>query len=255
MNIKRVLGSFCLICLALMITEIRCKKSEIGLITRFIEIFRTDSPIKLIEKVGFQAESHDIRVDRHRAINLIKIINPEITNSSKRFRRNPVLFIHGLFATSACFLIAGHGGHPEDLSNENPKDYDDQTLVEAFSVNKAFQSMPLMLSMFGYEVWLINRRPTFDSILASWRSKPRPDETNKASGFFSGILRDFLGRENYWDFSFDEQAEIDLPLSIDYILEESGKDKINLIGHSAGGQLVLMLPIVERNYSLKGEYQ
>ena len=41
-------------------------------------------------------------------------------------------------------------------------------------------------------------------------------------------------RKNFWDFSWHEVGTIDLPNMIDYVLEHTGFQKLQYIGHSQG---------------------
>eukprot|EP01101_Sappina_pedata_P005831 TRINITY_DN275_c0_g2_i2.p1 TRINITY_DN275_c0_g2~~TRINITY_DN275_c0_g2_i2.p1 ORF type:complete len:289 (+),score=109.58 TRINITY_DN275_c0_g2_i2:551-1417(+) len=40
--------------------------------------------------------------------------------------------------------------------------------------------------------------------------------------------------KEFWDFSWDEMAQIDLPTNINYILEQTGHSQLTYIGHSEG---------------------
>lgn len=53
----------------------------------------------------------------------------------------------------------------------------------------------------------------------------------------------------YWHFSLDEQAVFDLPQVIDFILAKTGRNQLDIVGHSLGGALPLM------TMTLKPEYQ
>ena len=55
------------------------------------------------------------------------------------------------------------------------------------------------------------------------------------------IHRNFTGDQHeFWDFSFDEKVEFDLPSSIDYILRLTNRKQIDaIVGHSQGGLLSL----------------
>lgn len=66
----------------------------------------------------------------------------------------------------------------------------------------------------GYQVWLANNR-------GNKYSCTHEKYSNKDS--------------NFWDFSFQEMAEIDLPLFIKTVKEETGADKIDIVTHSQGG--------------------
>ena len=38
----------------------------------------------------------------------------------------------------------------------------------------------------------------------------------------------------YWNFSFDEIAKYDFPANVDFVLKQTGFDKISYLGHSQG---------------------
>jgi pimeloyl-ACP methyl ester carboxylesterase len=65
----------------------------------------------------------------------------------------------------------------------------------------------------GYDVWLGNSRGNGYSTINHMYS---PDTTD------------------YWNFSFDEMASIDLPSQIEYVLQQTGQSKLTYIGHSEG---------------------
>jgi lysosomal acid lipase/cholesteryl ester hydrolase len=42
----------------------------------------------------------------------------------------------------------------------------------------------------------------------------------------------FSWSSKYWEFSFDEMAQFDVKANIEFILKETGKEKLTYIGHS-----------------------
>ena len=38
----------------------------------------------------------------------------------------------------------------------------------------------------------------------------------------------------FWDFSFQEMGMYDVPANINFILEKTGQEKVNFMGHSQG---------------------
>lgn len=76
-----------------------------------------------------------------------------------------------------------------------------------------YQNLPFILYDLGYDVWLGN---------------------NRGNKYSQKHLRHNLGSTAYWDFSIDEFALFDIPNTIDYILQETGNEKLTYIGFSQG---------------------
>ncbi|RCK67626.1 Sterol esterase TGL1 [Candida viswanathii] len=76
-----------------------------------------------------------------------------------------------------------------------------------------YQNLPFILYDLGYDVWLGN---------------------NRGNKYSQKHLRYNLSSTAYWDFSIDEFALFDIPNTIDYILKETGKEKLTYIGFSQG---------------------
>jgi len=66
----------------------------------------------------------------------------------------------------------------------------------------------------GYDVWLGNFRGNH---YGREHATLDPDKDNE-----------------FWQFSWDEMAKVDLPTMLRYVLEETGKEKIFYVGHSLG---------------------
>lgn len=56
---------------------------------------------------------------------------------------------------------------------------------------------------------------------------------------------------DFWDFSFHEMAIYDVPAMIDFILEQTGQTKLQVIAHSQGTQLFYVLGALNPGYSAK----
>ncbi|KAI5957515.1 TGL1 [Candida theae] len=76
-----------------------------------------------------------------------------------------------------------------------------------------YQNLPFVLYDLGYDVWMGNNRG------------------NKYSQ--KHLVHDVHSVE-FWNFSIDEFALFDIPNSIDYILSDTGKEKLTYIGFSQG---------------------
>ena len=76
------------------------------------------------------------------------------------------------------------------------------------------QSLGFLLADAGYDVWMGNMRGNYFSRA---HVKYNPDHD-----------------EEFWDFSYDEMAHIDLPSMIYYILNTTQQKNISYVGHSQG---------------------
>lgn len=82
-------------------------------------------------------------------------------------------------------------------------------------------SLPYILADAGYDVWIANARGNYYS-----------------RGHIS-LTVDF---SNYWNFSWQEMGEYDLPAIIDYIRHvKKSNESINFVGHSMGATALLVL--------------
>uniref|UniRef100_A0A6P7FGR5 Uncharacterized protein LOC114329263 n=1 Tax=Diabrotica virgifera virgifera TaxID=50390 RepID=A0A6P7FGR5_DIAVI len=93
------------------------------------------------------------------------------------------------------------------------------------------RSIALMLADEGYDVWLGNNRGT------TWS---RMHET----------LDPDNDRE-YYDYSFDECGYYDLPAKIDYIVNNTGQEKIFHVGHSQGTSQFFAMAALRPEYNEK----
>jgi pimeloyl-ACP methyl ester carboxylesterase len=96
------------------------------------------------------------------------------------------------------------------------------------------QSLGFILAEAGYDVWLGNVR---GNRYSRTHIKYNPDHN-----------------EEYWDFSFDEMANIDMPSMMYYILNVTQQQKIAYVGHSQGTMMGFAQfgnpnSLVERNVS------
>jgi lysosomal acid lipase/cholesteryl ester hydrolase len=85
---------------------------------------------------------------------------------------------------------------------------------EAFAVrHNASDSLPLVLSDAGYDVWLGN---------------------NRGNKYSHKHVHKKPIHEDFWDYSLDDLARYDLPSMIDYVLAHTGAKTLTLIGFSQG---------------------
>ncbi|KAJ8500106.1 hypothetical protein OPV22_010658 [Ensete ventricosum] len=80
------------------------------------------------------------------------------------------------------------------------------------------ESLGYILADEGYDVWIANSRGTKHSIGHTLFSSDDPE---------------------YWDWSWDELAEYDLPATVEYVYGHTGKQKLHYVGHSLGTLMAL----------------
>jgi pimeloyl-ACP methyl ester carboxylesterase len=80
------------------------------------------------------------------------------------------------------------------------------------------ESLGFILHDMGLDVWLPNSR---------------------GNAFSQNSTKYPVNSDEFWDFSFDEMAEYDLPATITYVLAFTHKEKLSLVGHSQGCTMTL----------------
>ncbi|KAF6258125.1 Alpha/Beta hydrolase protein [Scenedesmus sp. NREL 46B-D3] len=102
---------------------------------------------------------------------------------------------------------------------------------DCFTVFGANESMAYILSDAGYDVWLGNTRG------------------NTYSRRNINGLHPY--QAEFWYFSMDEMALVDVPAMIDHVLAQTGASKLAFVGHSQGGTLGSMLCAARPEYNQK----
>lgn len=108
-----------------------------------------------------------------------------------------------------------HGKNQEPSANR-PVVLIQHGLLDAdstFVINFPHQSLGFILADAGYDVWLGNMR---GNTYGRDHVSLNPDQ------------------EEFWDFSWQDMSEKDLPAMIDYALEQSGQKNLIYVGHSQG---------------------
>ncbi|GIY64421.1 gastric triacylglycerol lipase [Caerostris extrusa] len=97
-------------------------------------------------------------------------------------------------------------------------------------INFPAQSLGFILADNGYDVWLGNIRGNTYS---------------KKNIYFPSTVHKF------WNFSFAEMADYDLPAMIDFILTATGQNQLSYIGHSQGTTSMFALLSENSEYNEK----
>ncbi|RWS00483.1 gastric triacylglycerol lipase-like protein 2 [Dinothrombium tinctorium] len=181
---------------------------------------------QIIRSRGFQVETHSVTTEDGYILTVHRIINPESKTKPKR----PVILQHGLLGSGIDFIINSPG-----IGNE--------TSSTVFRDKTVSKNLGFALSIFDYDVWLANSRGNTYG-LGHLTLNPNKDK-------------------DFWNFSFDEMIEFDLPALIKYVLNITKNCKFmkanyqsNLIviatlayiGHSQGNMLMFGLLASQPQY-------
>eukprot|EP01132_Coremiostelium_polycephalum_P002495 gene2495-3087_t len=103
----------------------------------------------------------------------------------------------------------GPNGRPVVLLQHGVEDIGTTWVMQ----ENVYQSLGFILADAGFDVWINNVRGTTYS-----NSNTHLDPN----------------LQPFWQFSFDEMAQYDVPTAINYILNVTGKDDLGYVGHSQG---------------------
>lgn len=165
---------------------------------------------QLITSRGFWSEEHKVTTKDGYILTHYRILHPEYRDKPKG---RPVILQHGLMSTGHDFIINSPGGHVDEPVNE-----------ETPGNNLGFE-----LAKRGFDVWLTNSRGNTYARAHKFLS---PD----------------MGKQ-FWDFSFDQMIEQDMPATIDYILSVTKKKTVAYVGHSQGTTISFGLLSENKKYN------
>lgn len=92
--------------------------------------------------------------------------------------------------------------------------------AEALVVNGPDLSPAFVLARMGYDVWIGNSRGSSHSLDHLWLSS---------------------NSSEYWQFTWNEMSQYDLPASIDFVLDRTQYPQLAYMGHSQGSTLIIGL--------------
>ncbi|XP_028170205.1 lipase 3-like [Ostrinia furnacalis] len=157
----------------------------------------------LVRKYRYPLEEHFVRTEDGYILGVHRIPHGRDRNNVPGSR--PIVFVmHGLFSSSADWVLAGPGcGFAYILAEE------------------------------GFDVWLGNARGNYYS--------RRHERLNP----------DAILSTAFWQFSWDEIGNKDLPAMIDYALAHTGRDRLHYIGHSQGTTSFFVMGSLRPDYNQK----
>lgn len=158
--------------------------------------------MEMVRYHGYQLLSYSVSTPDGYKLTLHRIPGPKgekaVDSVKKAWMRQPVLMLHGIGGSSMSFVIGGPGKKDE---------------ASGLELGKA---IPYQLVDTGnYDVWLMNFRGNYMSRDHIWLD---PDSD-----------------EEFWNYTFEEIGEYDVPLCVDFVQTSRKSDKkLMLIGYSQG---------------------
>ncbi|CAH2038107.1 unnamed protein product, partial [Iphiclides podalirius] len=149
-----------------------------------------------IVRHGYRCETHTVASNGY-ILSLHRIPHSKTT---KEISYKTILLQHGLFASSADWIMNGPG-----------------------------KALAYVLADAGYDVWMSNVRGSkYSKEHANWRTNSKA----------------------YWNFSWHDVAQHDIPAILDYITDLKGRDtKITYIGHSMGTTILFAMLALRPEYN------
>lgn len=216
---------------------------------------------RTLESKGYRTENHLLETSDGYYISLLRIINPKIKRRDKLGA--PMYFVPGEYGTASNYLtFTDNITEPKDYSDHDAGSMSQEQLEQLLRDDPSRNVLATLASNFHRDVWMHSRRGTLPSqkhikynaykrnasrIIGSGlgEDKCKVDrKTKDPNEKLADLLHAYENKNvdpNYWSFSLDEVALIDIPESIDYILRYTNQQKLDYVGHSTGGAVLLML--------------
>ena len=135
----------------------------------------------------------------------------QVTSMGYAFEKHSITTADGYILTA--FRVPGKMGEPVVKGVKQPIFMQHGLLDDGgtWFFNNATLDLSLELVDLGYDIWVTNSRGTVNS-----------------NQHVTYTVKD----KEFWDFSFHEMGEFDVPANLQYILGETGFDQVIYFGHS-----------------------
>lgn len=176
-------------------------------------------PLDMISARGFIGEAFDIKSRDGAPLSVYHMVNP--LADQKTLNRFPVLVAHGLSGDSSQLL--------SNSAESKPR----KPTIGTLSIDVGDISLPFMLSNNNFDVWLVDARGT-------------NLKNHKISTEF-----DFFEANKFWNYTLDEQAQLDLASVIDFVLAQTDSPKLHYLSYSESTFFMFALLTSQPQYQEK----
>jgi lysosomal acid lipase/cholesteryl ester hydrolase len=189
--------------------------------------FGRSSPQEMITRAGFNFENHYVVSDDGYVTQLIRIINP-LADQSK-LKQPPVMLLQGGITDVTIWVWAS-------IKQHHPEKY--PRTVHDGPITSWNRSMAFTLSNNGYDVWLVSHRGANEQnqghidLKRKYKLPGRKfAESSHNESTLAELSQNPKRRElgdiiRYWDYTFDDLADYEVPRHIDKVLEVTGASNV-----------------------------
>lgn len=184
---------------------------------------------EMIRSRGFDVENYEVTSEDGYIMSVQRVINP-LVDPEYRPKLKPVILQHGVLSSAVDWIFNSQYARPTPWPpGRESKDSDsEQTPIvgadglgpEAEEDRKHPRSLAFYLANRGYDVFLPNSRGSKYSLKHVSKTILDP---------------------SYWDFTWDEQIDYDMPAIIKFVQETTGYPKIAFVGWSQGSTMMFGL--------------
>jgi len=177
---------------------------------------------ELIRSRGFNVEEFEV-ISQNYVLKIFHLINP--LADPKTLHKVPVVATHGIAWDTTNMMSSSHNARPR-----KPK-LDERVTLYAMENGTDDKGLHFYISNNNYDVWLFDGRATTSKVMRR--------------------LSDGGNKKSFWDFSLDEQALMDLPTQIEFVLKKTGAPKVAYIAYSQSTTLMFALLSMRPDFSSK----
>lgn len=176
----------------------------------------------LIRSRGFNVDEFDV-ISQNYVLKVYRIINP--LADPKKLHRIPIVCNHGISFDMSSMMASSRNARPR-----KPK-LDERVTLYALENGTDDRGIHFYFSNNNYDVWLLEAR------------------ASNSQG--SHRLIDGGNDKSFWDFSIDEQALLDLPTQIEFVLKKTGAPKVAYVAYSQSTAFMFALLSMRPDFSKK----